>query len=188
MINPSQTILTQYQTSPVITALLNNWNANLDPTPDLLNFYSTIWNIQTASGYGLDVWGRIVGVTRYVTYNLSDNWLGFNGTPYQPFGLGVFYNGSGLGSTTIALPDTVFQRMILLKAAANLTNCSAQSLNQLVSALYASEGRCYVVDNLNMTFTYIFKFYLSTLDYAMLSQPGILPRPSGVSFSILQGP
>ncbi len=36
----------------------------IDPTADLNAFYDLVWNVATAQGWGLDVWGRIVGVTR----------------------------------------------------------------------------------------------------------------------------
>jgi hypothetical protein len=190
MNNPSQTIITQYQASPIINTLLSNWNVNLDPVSRLVSFYNTIWNIATASGYGLDVWGRIVGVVRTLQVPQTFNYFGFQeATGTQPFNYGTFYTGGGVGTTTTALTltDAVFRQLILLKARANITNCSGKDLNALLAALYAGRGQCYVADNGNMRFTYVFKFFLTPSDYTLLAQSGVLPRPAGTTYSILQG-
>lgn len=182
-------IISQYRSSPILTTILSNLNQNLDPTADLTNFYNTIWNVATATGYGLDVWGRIVGVTRYLNVPNTFSFFGFNGGPGVPFGAGVFYTGGGGGATTqVTLTDDAFRTLILLKARANITNCSAQSLNVLLAGLFGAKGRCYVDDSAGgMTFVFVFKFFLSPEDFSILSQSGVLPRPAGVSYSILQG-
>jgi hypothetical protein len=189
MNNYSQTIITQYQTSPVITTMLGNLNDNLDPSADLLSFYNTIWNIATATGYGLDVWGRIIGVSRNLQVAQTFNYFGFaEATGTQPFGLGVLYTGGSIGGvSTLTLTDDVYCSLLLLKARANITDCSGQQINALLTGLYARRGNCYVVDNNDMTITYVFKFILTASDYTVLAQSGVLPRPAGVSYSILQG-
>src|SRR5579871_5512746 len=59
-----QTIISQYANSPILTQLIANFDQYIDPTKNLDAFFDLIWNVDTAQGYGLDVWGRIVGVTR----------------------------------------------------------------------------------------------------------------------------
>ena len=61
------TIISQYANSAILTQLIANMDAYLDQTENFDNFFDDIWNIDTAQGYGLDLWGRILGVTRYVT-------------------------------------------------------------------------------------------------------------------------
>ena len=60
------TVISQYQTSPTLLQLIENMETYIDPLTNLDAFYVNIWNIYSASGYGLDVWGRIVGVTRTI--------------------------------------------------------------------------------------------------------------------------
>ncbi|OYV42370.1 MAG: hypothetical protein B7X10_06670, partial [Burkholderiales bacterium 21-58-4] len=159
-----------------------------DPTINLVNFYNTIWNITTATGYGLDVWGRIVGVSRYLNVPGTFGFFGFNEAQgSQPFNQAPFYNGTASSTVLTALSDTAYRQIILLKALANITNCSAQQLNAFLTTLYGAEGIVYVIDNLNMTFTYRFKFILSPLDYVILTQSGAVPTPAGVSYTIVQG-
>lgn len=61
-----ETILAQYATSDRITALVGSFADALDQTENFELFYDKIWNLDTAEGYGLDIWGRIVGVNRVV--------------------------------------------------------------------------------------------------------------------------
>lgn len=189
MLNPAQTIITQYQTSPILNAVLTDLNANLDPTANLLNFYGAVWNVTTASGYGLDVWGRIVGVTRNLQSLSTYSYFNFNGVPgATPFGVHVFYAGSALtGAVQITLSDASFRQLILLKALANTTDCSVPQINAILAGLYGDQGVCYVIDNEDMSFTYRFKFSLTTTDAALLYNSGVLPRPAGVTYSIVQG-
>jgi len=71
-----QTIISQYANSPILTQLIANIDSYLDQTQNLDSFYDLIWNVDTAQGYGLDVWGRIVGVNRTLEVPVG-NWWGF---------------------------------------------------------------------------------------------------------------
>ena len=186
MQNVEQTIISQYGTSPVLTQLIQNMNACIDPAADLQAFYDSIWNISTAQGYGLDVWGKIVGVSRLFQVPNTGPWLGFKdgATDSQPFGQAPFYPGPSTGS--YLLSDTAYRTLILVKAIANISDTSIQSYNRLLSNLFAGRGRCYASDNGAMQMLYTFEFYLEPYELAILQQSGALPRPSGVSASIVQ--
>ncbi|MCW4592422.1 DUF2612 domain-containing protein, partial [Gluconacetobacter entanii] len=96
MDNVQQTVISQYANSPTLCTLIDAWNQCIDPTAEIDSFYNLIWNVQTAQGYGLDVWGRIVGISRVLTIT-EDLFWGFGeagNTSAAPFGQGPFYNGS----------------------------------------------------------------------------------------------
>lgn len=180
------TIISQYANSPTITDMIEAFNAAMDLTEDMDAFYDTIWNITSAVGYGLDVWGRIVGVSRilqlpsdavYFGFQESGSWVGFNQGP--------FFSGQAVG-TSFALSDDAYRRLILAKAAANIWNGSMPQQNQILLDLFPGRGNCYVIDNQDMTMTYRFKFVLSPAELSIVSS-GVLPRPSGVSVIIQQG-
>ena len=57
MYNVESTIGSQYANSPTIDALIASMNTWMDPTPNLQQFYAFVWNILTAHGFGLDIWG-----------------------------------------------------------------------------------------------------------------------------------
>ena len=67
MQNYRDTIGSQYASSPSLTQLIQNFNADVAPDDKLNSFYANVWDVLTAVGYGLDCWGRIVGVGRVLT-------------------------------------------------------------------------------------------------------------------------
>jgi hypothetical protein len=71
-----QTILSQYADSDRITGLIETFFDAVDQTENFDAFFDYIWNLNTATGYGLDVWGRIVGVNRILQV-VSTQFFGF---------------------------------------------------------------------------------------------------------------
>lgn len=177
------TLLSQYANSPTILALIDSFADCIDPTTDIDNFYDYVWNVDTAQGFGLDTWGRIVGVSRvfpvadvaYFGFEEAGDALGFN--------QGVFWSGNAL-TTNFALSDDAFRRLILAKAESNICDGSIPSINQLLRNMFPGRGNAYVVDNLNMTMTYRFDFALSPVDLTIVQNSGVLPAPTGVAVFI----
>jgi len=193
MQNWDETLLSQYCASPTIKALLQSFNDAVDPVTDIANFYINIWNVNTAVGNGLDIWGQIVGVSRYLT-TAATNYLGYQeansvGSEAQPFNQAPFYSGT-LATNTFALTDDQYRRLILVKAAANISNLSVPSINTLLRAEFGTSdgtnpyGQAYVIDNLDMTFTYYLKFVPSDLQLAIINNSGVFPRPAGVQMLV----
>jgi hypothetical protein len=181
------TILSQYANSPILTGIITSFNAAMDLTATFDSFYDLIWNVLTAQGYGLDVWGRIVGVQRTISVPATVSYLGFEeaGASWTGFGQGIFFSG-GLLTTNFVLADADFKRLILAKAASNISNGSIPSVNAILLALFPGRGACYVVDNLNMNVTYTFNFALTPVEVAIVSQLNLLPTGAGVSITIQQ--
>ena len=73
-----QTIISQYANSDVITTLIGNFDAYVDQTANFDAFYDLIMNVASAEGYGLDVWGRIVDVSRTLNVGITDRFFGFD--------------------------------------------------------------------------------------------------------------
>ena len=191
-----ETLLSQYVDSPTLVGLLQSFNDAVDPTIDIANFYSNIWNIATAVGNGLDIWGQIVGVSRYLQVNAT-NYLGFEeaytaptaSTGPQPFGQAPFGSGTAL-TTTFALADAQYRRLILVKAAANISNLSIPSINALLQAEFSTSdginpyGSAYVINSGSMSFQYHLTFVPSAVQIAIINNSGVFPRPAGVSVSL----
>lgn len=185
--DPWTTLISQYANSPILTSMILSFNAAMDATQFLSNFYDMIWNIQTAQGYGLDVWGRIVGVQRSISIPGSVQYFGFDeaGSGVTGFGQGIFYSGNTLTSN-IVLQDTDFQRLILAKAAGNISSGAIPAVNAILLALFPNRGACYVADGLNMSLTYTFHFALTPVELAIVSQLNVLPSAAGVSINVAQ--
>lgn len=179
------TIISQYANSPILTTLILNLFDYLDQTANLDAFYDTIFNVATAQGYGLDVWGRIVGVSRVLQVQSGDNFGFQEAIPgSDPFGQGAFYTGAQTTSN-VALSDDAFRLLIFAKAAANITDGSIPAINQILLGLFPARGNCYVTDGLNMTMTYTFAFALTPVELAIVESSGVLPKPVGVSSTVI---
>lgn len=192
MDNVEATILSQYANSPTLVQLIQNMNAYIDPSADIDAFYDMVWNLDSAVGFGLDIWGKIVGLEngRLLKIPSAEIDLGFDeaGTASAtPFGSGVFYTGNTV-TQNYYLGDDAFRVLIFVKAMANISDGSIPSYNQLLQNLFAGRGRCYVNDLGNMQMRYTFEFYLEPYEVAILTQSGAMPRPTGVLASIMQVP
>jgi len=197
MQNWSETLLSQYCDAPTITGLLDSFNSAVDPTGDIANFYLNIWDVYTAVGNGLDIWGAIVNVPRYLEIPSSPNYLGFEEAylvPYastgpQPFGQAPFFT-SVSSTDTYALSDTVYRQLILIKAAVNIGNLAVPQINALLQRFFGASiegspyGIVYVIDTLNQGFTYHFDFVPSAVQLAIVQNSGVFPRPAGVAVTV----
>lgn len=182
------TIISQYANSPILTQLIANFDDYVDQTMNMQNFFDFIWNVDTAQGFGLDIWGRIVGVTRVLHINQSALYFGFEeATTLSAFGFNQqpFYAGDPT-TNNFSLSDDAFRVLIFAKALANISDGSIKAINQLLLNLFPNRGNCYVTDGLDMTMTYTFDFVLTPVEQAILGQSGVLPKPSGVSATVVQ--
>lgn len=180
----AQTIISQYANAPTLTQLVANMNDYLDPGANFDAFFNLIWDVDTAVGYGLDVWGRIVVVSRVLNVSVG-SWFGFaEATDANGFNQQSFYAGAG-ATSNYALADDAYRTLILAKALANICDGSIPATNQIMLNLFPGRGDCYVVDNLDMTMSYKFNFALSPVELAIVSQSGVLPRGAGVLANVI---
>lgn len=139
MIDVEQTIISQYGNSATITGLVQNMNEYLDPRADFDTFYDFVWNVETAQGFGLDIWGRIVNISRELLVPAAPDYFGFNeaGGSAHTFGDSPFYDGTPPATLIYTLADAVFRKLILIKALANISATTAPAINQLLQNLFA---------------------------------------------------
>ncbi|AKE09223.1 DUF2612 domain-containing protein [Serratia liquefaciens] len=190
---PSDTILAQYAGSPKLRSIIETFNTTMDTEKFLDDFYDVIWNIETADTYGLDVWGKIVVVSRLLTVTPSEKFFGYgeatNTTPViddpQPFDQAPFYTGEQQTST-ISLTNDAYRKLIMLKAMANITDCTIPNMNKMLMYMFGSSGKAYVRNDGGMVMTYVFEFELSTVELAIVQSSGALPSPAGVTVNIEQ--
>jgi len=178
--DPREALLSQYARSPIILALVEAFEQWFDPNLRFDLWFSQVRDIDSAAGYGLDVWGRILGVSRILQVPTAA-FLGFSSDPYaETFGNGIFFTGIA-GTNAVRLLDDAYRVLLLAKAAFNITDCSIPAINALLLELF---GQGYVVDNLNMSMVYHFDSVLTPVQQAIIYQSGAVPKPAGVSFTV----
>lgn len=135
------TVQSQYAASPRILALAAQYWQLLDPTPSADLMISKMIDPSTAEGYGLDVWGRIVGIKRalvpvggeYLAFAPPANVTNPDGNswdnaPFNPV------NASGYAS------DAIYRVYVYVKAMLNIGNGSLADLNRYFSLLFPDSG------------------------------------------------
>ena len=185
MINFKQTVISEYGNSPILLSMIQTMQDCIDPRIDIDAFYNTVWNINTAQGFGLDIWGEIVGVGRVLNVQPVGEYLGFAEgqsilADYQTFGYGVFYTGPISGA--LALSDDAFRTLILVKALSNISDGSANSYNKLLTLLF--NQKVYSKEIGPMAAQYVFTHALQPYEVAILAEASVIPRPAGVTITI----
>lgn len=189
------TVISQYANSPTLLQLVEDFGQYFDPTENLQSFYLTVWNIDTAVGFGLDIWGIILGVSRVVTIAGVSGRFGFENSDSPPdwenFGNlnesgvgGPFYSGQIVGNS-YKLDDGPYRTLLLTKALANICATTPQALNALITNLFPGRGVCYTLDLGGMQMSYVFLFSLSVVEFAILADSGVLAHPAGVGINIV---
>lgn len=79
MKNVIDTVASQYANSPTLRQLIDSMNEYFDPSTNFEAFYNFVWNVDTAKGFGLDIWGRIVNVSRDLLIPNTPELFGFDG-------------------------------------------------------------------------------------------------------------
>lgn len=141
------TVISQYGNSPRLLQLIENMDSYIDQNINVDAFYRQMWNIDTAIGYGLDTWGRILGIGRTLPVDAGDYFgfaeasdltvVGFNQEP--------FYAGPPT-TDNYALTDDAYRVLLLAKAAANICDGSIPAINQLLMNLFPGRGNTYVLE------------------------------------------
>lgn len=182
MKNIQDTIASQYANSPAILAIINGLNDIIDPSQTIDDFYNKVWNITTAQGFGLDIWGRIVGISRTVKMtDPNQKYLGFQTTPqtqdFSPFDEAPM-NAAGASFDSYQLPDDTFRQLIIFKAAANIIYATAPNINKFLKMIF-NDKAFYLVRG-SMVGQYTFAFELTPIQDLIVHSLNLLPEPSGV--------
>lgn len=151
-----RTVLSQYSSATKLCALITTFNDYIDQNANLEAFYNLIWNVDTAVGAGLDIWGRIVGVERVLTVTETD-FFGFQQGGWRGWNQAPFYTGK-LTSTNYRLTDEAFRALIMAKAAANITDSSIPAINRILMTLFPGRGNAYVAEGQYVKQVFAFGF------------------------------
>lgn len=183
MIDLREILLSQYANSQTIVGLLHGIHDIVDPSTNLNSFYSDVLNLNTANSYGLDVWGRRIGLDRKVKVAFDKpNVIGFSEpkeTRYKPLGQATF-SSDGSNFSSYDLPDDLYRRLLFIKAYANIVRATAPNINKFLAYVFQKK-RCYYMPYGNMSASYIFEFNPTAFEQLIIYSLNILPIPCGVS-------
>lgn len=178
--NIDQTIMSQYANSPRLMAILRSLWSAIDPDKFTEDYYRLIMNIPTANGMGLDIWGRIVAITRTVSFvNPDGEYFGFE-AGFYPFNERPF-SAPGSGTDTWELTNDAYRELILMKALSNIIYATAPNINAMLRHMFSKPAYCLITGH--MKIRYVFEFDLSPFYRHLVYNTDILPRPCGVEIN-----
>lgn len=149
------TIQSQYAASPHIMAVVQAFWDCLNPDADIQSIYDNMVNPDTAVGFGLDVWGRIVAIGReYVSIDENSKYLGFNPSPGVTNSRLDSFNNAPFYSTVngkIRLNDTAYRTYIFIKAMINIGISTLAEINQMLHVMFPDTNICCIhVDTMTL--------------------------------------
>lgn len=185
------TILTQYSASTRLLSIIDTFNQaiSLDDFTD--EFIAKVWDLTTNETFGLDIWGKIVGIGRYITAPIDSDSFGFseadNGASDYPlpFNDSPFFAGVQ-ETTSVRLSNDAYRTLVLCKAFSNISIATIPDINKFLRMLFAGRGKAYCVNYRDMTIGITFEFSLAPFEESILTNYDVVPVPSGVQLNIHQ--
>lgn len=197
-------IQSQYGNSPTIKALARAMYEAINPAEDFQTFYDNIFNLDTATGIGLDIWGRILGIGREINFDSVfplTPLLGYNMGRLNPFDQGVFYTPSNVfdGSMTQAnLEDSRYRDLLKFKAYVNIGKGILHALNDASFKVFGHydisatnitvqgtlpNGDMYNTQAMHISWV-VRKDEMTNLDLSFIQMLGEMAVPAGVDQNI----
>lgn len=169
----------QYRNSDKFVSLDLGLSSAFDDFPVLKDWYDVYYNISSASGAGLDWWGKRLNQTRNFEYQGNNYYL--RGAQIID---GVSYTGEEM--------ENLYRKILQIKAMSYVSNLSLHSINQMLKEIFLDQGRCYCIEVIKieggalthtgtMNIRYVFEFYMSKVFKSIAES--LLPHPAGVGAS-----
>lgn len=140
-------------------------------------WYRDVFNLNTASQFGLAVWTKILGIDEPIRFTeVSKDNFGFGGgTGVQSFdeaGFAFLFNN-------VVLQEDTVRKFLLMRWFVLTENLSVYNINKMLARLFG-DNFAFVTDNGDMTIGYTFAFAPDSELQLLLDGTSFLPRPAGV--------
>ena len=154
------------------------------------DWFRDVFDLKTANDFGLSVWAKILDFpisvettespTDFPAWGFSDT-VGADDSPISNFSNGNFATpGDELEGLT-----TEQKRFILrLRFYSLFSDLTVTSINAALQDVFGDENYVYVLDNNDMTITYVFSVIPDSKTLFLIENFDLLPRPSGVSYDV----
>lgn len=187
-VNILRALLWQDNTAVNITAILTDkqdWY-NLNQQQFWEDWFTNVFNLQTANDFGLAVWSIILDLPLFIKLpNGTPPIFGFNGSTTGRFN---FNNGVFATDQEGYILTTEQKRLVLkLRYFCLVTNGAIPEINNFVQFAFKDLGLVYCLNNSYETMTYVFMFAIDPALLAVLVEFDLLPRPATVNLKYYDG-
>lgn len=183
--NQEKFIIWQYRNQPKALGAIR---AILSETTNTFNSsfqIADILNIDTATGYALDLIGRHVGVSRVLNQAIAKEYFGFAESESSlGFDIGEFYRYGDSLNANVVLNDGDYRFFIKARVVKNYQTGTLKNIIESTRLLTGENSN--VVDKLDMSMNIIVNGKsLSSIRLFAIKRLDILVRPIGVNYSFL---
>lgn len=153
----------------------------------VISFKNDVRNLKTAIGGALDMWGKLLGFSRYLPLNVDDP----DGKYFQWNFHNRYFNRLQFGRTDASdyarLPDPEYRFVLLLMLQGRSTIMTIKNLSELAQEAFNQIGlNCAVFDNFEMDkLSYVVDDIPPLWVSYVMKHYDILPRPAGVGAQLL---
>ena len=179
-------VLWQYNDAARLQSLLaqkQDWYVQ-NQTDFWKSWVRDVFDLRTASPFGLTVWGKILKESRETPVDGTT-------ADYPAFGFGPFKRNFKRGNFrrtnagTVKLSADQYRLLLQLRYFKLISRGTVPEINAFLRRLFGNQGAVYVLDPLDMSFAvYVFTFAPSSWQRFILDDMDTLPRPAGVGVSI----
>lgn len=164
-------LISQYANSEKILKLANGIRSIFSNAKLIKDWFNIVYNIKTAKGFGLDIWGKILNQGRNFTYI---NETSGDRTDYYLKGE-LTVDGTTFTADEI---EELYRKVLFMKAMSLITNATERSINELLQ-FYFDGRRVYVIQYGTMKIRYVFEIPVNKLEKSLFKSD-LLPKPAGV--------
>lgn len=180
--NRENFIIWQYRTKPKALGTIKAIYKETDLTFQNIIQISDILNIDTATGYALDLVGRHIGVSRVLPTVIAKEYFGWlEDDSALSFGVGEFYRYGDALSASVVLNDNDYRFFIRARITKNYQTGTIENIVKSIQFVVGNHSN--VIDIQNMTMNIIVNSdKLNSLTLYAISKMDILVRPVGVMY------
>ncbi|OTQ75628.1 DUF2612 domain-containing protein [Gilliamella sp. N-G2] len=180
--NRENFIIWQYRTKPKSLGTIRAIYKETDLTFQNTIQIADILNIDTATGYALDLVGRHVGVSRVLPTAIAKEYFGWlEDDSALSFGIGEFYRYGDALSASVVLNDNDYRFFIRAKITKNYQTGTIENIVKSIQFVVGNHSN--VIDTQNMTMNIIVNSdKLNSLTLYAITKMDILVRPIGVMY------
>ena len=166
-------MISQYANSPKFVKLVEGMREQFNNTKTIEDWFNIVYNLKTATGYGLDVWGLILNQSRLLSY--VEN--GVTKTVYLKGAQTV-----GGESYTDEQIEDYYRMLLFFKAFSYTTNSTLKSFNDLLRFYFPADKRVYAQEIGTMAIELVFEFFPTKLEKIIFASE-LFPKPTGVGLN-----
>ena len=180
--NRENFIIWQYRTKPKALGTIRAIYKETDLTFQNTIQIADILNIDTATGYALDLVGRHIGVSRVLPTAIAKEYFGWvEDDRSLSFGIGEFYRYGDSLSSSVVLNDSDYRFFIRARITKNYQTGTIENIVKSIQFVVGNHSN--VIDIQNMTMNIIVNSdKLNSLTLYAISKMDVLVRPIGVMY------